>query len=217
MNKNYLINDGIISLVEFVTVSSKGKKTISKKNAYLLNLATKALSLKKIGCNFVVDTEYKNDTVRLSNNTTCKNSRYDKNSNSISTKDLVNVLNLVNLFLDDRQLLARHNDKNNLIIQVVKPEAKLIVGKSLFKREKNSSIITTVTSYDLVTDKEVEEEEKTRNGICFLKDDDIKQALENFKACNNVLEYNGNKISFTSYLTKTLKDYEEEEKNVKNA
>ena len=48
MNKNYLINDGIIKLVDFVSTSSKGKKTISAKNTYLLNLAVKALELKSI-------------------------------------------------------------------------------------------------------------------------------------------------------------------------
>ena len=218
MNKNYLINDGIITLIDFVTVSSKGKKSINKKNTYLLNLVVKALSLKKIGCNFVVDTEYKNDTVRLSNNTTCKNSRYDKNSNTINQKDVVNVLNLVNLFLEDRQLLARHNDKNNLIIQVVKSDAKLILGKSLFKRDKNSSIVTTVTSYDLVTDKEVEEDEKVKSSLAFLTEEDVKKALANFNACNGVLENSkGEKVNFTSYLVKTLKDYEEEEKNEKTA
>ena len=218
MNKNFLINDGVITLVDFINVSKKGKKSISTKNTYLLNLAIKALSLKKIGCNFVVDTEYKHDTVRLSNNTSCKNSHYDKNSNTINQKDIVNVLNLVNLFLEDRQLLARHNDKNNLIIQVVTPDAKLILGKSLYKRDKKSSIVTTVTSYDLVLDKEVEEEEKVRNNLAFLTEEDVKKALENFKACDGVLENNGiKKINFTSYLTKTLKDYEEEEKKLKNA
>lgn len=217
MNKNYLINDGIINLVDFVNVSKKGNKSISAKNTYLLNLAIKALSLQSIGCNFVVDTEYKHDTTRLTNNTSCHNSKYDKNSNTINQKDLVNVLNLVNLFLEDRQLLARHNDKNNLIVQVVGSHASLVMGKSIFKRDKNSSIVTTVESYDLITDTVTKEDEKTRSSLAFFTEKDKAQALENFKKCDGVLEYNGEKINFSDFLTLTLEDFENMKKNKKLA
>ncbi len=216
MNKNYLVNDGVIKLVDFVSVSSKGKKSINAKNSYLLALAVKALSQKSIGCNFVVDTEYKHDAVRLTNKTVCHNSRYDKNSNTINTKDLVNVLNLVNLFLEDRQLLCRKNNNQNLIIQIVRPEAALIIGKSLYKRVKNASIITTVECFDLVTNEVTEEDEKTKQGLAFFTEDDKKQALENFKACDNVLELDGKKIVFTDFLSLTLKDLEEIKNNKKS-
>ena len=216
MNKNYLINDGVLKLVDFVTVSSKGKKSISAKNTYLLNLALKALSLQSVGCNFVVDTEYKHDSTRLTNKTVCHNSRYDKNSNTINQKDLVNVLNLVNLFLNDRQLLCRKNNNQNLIIQVVRPDAALIIGKSIYKREKNSSIVTSVECYDLVTDEVREEEEKTRSNLALFTEDDKKKALENFKACNGVLEYNGEKVNFSDYLLKKLES-KKEEKTTKTA
>lgn len=216
MNKNYLVNDGVIKLVDFVSVSSKGKKSINAKNSYLLALAVKALSQKSIGCNFVVDTEYKQDTVRLTNKTVCHNSRYDKNSNTINTKDLVNVLNLVNLFLEDRQLLCRKNNSQNLIIQIVRPEAALVIGKSLFKRVKNASIVTTVECFDLVTNEVTEEDEKTRQGLALFTEDDKRQALENFKTCDNVLELDGKKIVFTDFLKLTLKDLEEIKNNKKS-
>ena len=207
MNKNYLVNDGILKLVDFVNVSSKGNKTINAKNTYLLNLALKGLELKSIGCNFVIDTEYKHDFTRLTNNTECHNSRYDKNSNSINVKDLVNVLNLVNLFLTDRQLLVRRNDKQNLILTVVTPKASLILGKSIFKREKNSSIVTMVESYDLVNDKITEEEEKTKSGISFFTEEDKNSAWNNFLKVNDVIKD----------FTKSIKPLEEEKKEVKNA
>ena len=203
MNKNYLINDGVISLVDFVTTNKKGQKTINKKYTYILNeLLAKALRLQSIGCNFVVDTEFKNDTVRLNNQSSIGNSKYDKNSNTLPQKDIVNVFNLANLFLNDRQLLLRHNEAHNLIIQVVKVDAKLS-EKSRFKRVKNSSIVTVIKSYDIVADKEIEEEEKTRSGLALFTDKDIEQAWSNFKAVNDVI------TGFTSNF-KTLEEIKKE-------
>ena len=151
-NKNYIGNKGIIKPVEFVHVSNKGKASINAKNTYLLGLAVKALKLESIGCQFVVDRVYKHDFTILTNDTTTKNSAYD-DKNTIDDKDLVNVLNMVNLFISDRQLLCRNNNNGNLIIVVVRPEANLILGKSLFIREKNHSIVSTYEVYDLVSDK----------------------------------------------------------------
>ena len=214
-NKNYIVNGGIIKLVDFVSVTSKGKKVISPKNSYLLNLGIKALDLKTIGCNFVIDTVYKNDTERLNNNTSVRSSKYDKINNNISLKDIVNLFNLINVLLDDRQLLCRINDKENLIVQVVRSEAKLT---QYFKREKDSEVITVVKTYDLVTDTITESEEKTRKGLAKWTDDDTKKALENFKKCDGVLtDKNSNKIDFSSHIKPLENKTEKTEKNSKSA
>lgn len=200
MNKNYLINDGIISIVDFVNVSKKGVKSINTKYSYILNVVIKALNLKSIGCNFVVNTEYKHDYVKLNNNTSVKHSNYDKTNNTMPLKDFVNVLNMVNLFLEDRQILARHNDKENLIVQVVNSHAKL---EKYYKREKNAQIVTTVKTYDLVTDTITETEEKTKNNLSFINDNDIQKIWASLKACDGVLkDSSNNTINFTSNIKK---------------
>lgn len=214
-NKNYIGNKGIIKPVEFVHVSNKGKASINAKNTYLLGLAVKALKLEAIGCQFVVDRVYKHDFTILTNNTTTKNSAYD-DKNTIDDKDIVNVLNMVNLFINDRQLLCRNNNNGNLIIVVVRPEANLILGKSLFIREKNHSIVSTYEVYDLVSDKVETIESGVKKGIRLMTEDDKKEILKNFNACNGVLEYDGEKINFTSYFKK-LEVKNASEKNAKNA
>ena len=214
-NKNYIGNDGVIKPVEFVHVSSKGKATINAKNTYLLNLAVKALSLEAVGCQFVVDRVYKNDVTILTNETTVKNSAYDK-KNTIDDKDLVNVLNMVNLFIEDRQFYCRNNNNGNLIIVVVRPESRLIMGKSLFIREKNKSIVTSYEVYDLVNDKVDVIESGLKKGLRLMNDKDKKTILDNFTACNGVLEYNGEKVNLTSYFKK-LEVKNASEKNAKKA
>ena len=202
MNKNFLINDGFFKVVEFVTINKKGEKVISKKNLYCLELVKKGLSLEGIGCNFVVNTEFKDNSLRLNSHAKCGNTRYDKKGNSIDVEnDLVNLCNMVNLFLEDRQILPRHNNNNNVILQVLDTSAKLD-EKSRFIRDKKSSITTVVKTHDLVTNKEVEEEEKIRKGVRFLSDKDIKKILANLSACNSVKGSDGKPLELTSLFKK---------------
>lgn len=211
-NKNFIANRGIIKPIKFVSISNKGKASINAKNTYLLNLAIKALSLKSIGCNFVVDRVYKHDSERLTNETTCHNSKYDK-KNTIADEELQNVLNMVNLFIEDRQFFCRNNDNGQLLVTVVRPESRLIMGKSLFIREKSVQVVTVVESFDLVTNEVVEDEEKVRTGMRMLSNEDKENIFNNFSDCDNVLEYNGEKVEFTSYFKKM----EVEENNGKKA
>ena len=212
-NNNYIANGGIIKIVDFVNTSKKGNKSINIKNTYLLSLAIKALKLQSIGCNFVVDRVYKHDSERLTNETTCHNSRYDK-KNTINDEELQNVLNMVNLFIEDRQFYCRNNENGNLLVVVVRPESRLIMNKSLFIREKNFNIVTTVETFDLVTNEVTTDEEKTRSGIRFLTDEDKKKILENFTACDNVLEYDGKKTNLTSYFKKLEEKKSNKKENI---
>lgn len=217
MNKNFLINDGFFRIVEFVSINKKGEKVISKKNLYCLELVKKSLSLQKIGCNFVVDTEYRDNSIRLNTLAKCGNAKFEKKGNSIDIEnDLVNILNMVNLFLEDRQLLARHNNNNNVIIQVVDTSATL-KDKDRFIRSKESTITTVITTYDLVTGHEVEENEKVRKGVRFLNDDDIKQILKNLKECDSVKDSKGNPLNITSLFKKLPSEKETKTPKAANA
>ena len=202
----YYVNEGFIKLVDFVTVNKKGEKSINKKYKFILeNIVIKALSLCDIGCMFEIPREYKYDTVLLQNHSKCGVSNYGKNNNEIDKKTLENVLNMVNLFLNDRQLNCSYNAKNNLIIKIVKVDAKL---KSPYKRQKNACIQEKLPVYDIDSDSVIDEVIRERKGVALFNDDDIKQVWNNFLACDDVIK------GFTSNF-KTLDELKQEKENKK--
>lgn len=159
-----IANQGIIKNNTYAKYNDKGDIVITEKNLYMLNLVKKALTLKAIGYNFVIDLKYCDKLDTLSNETTTRNSQYDNTRYYIKQDEFVNLLNMVNLKLTDRQLFLQKNKNNQFIVKVFDYKSHL---HQVFIRDKNSSCIKLVEHEDIETHEIYTIEEKSKSGMFY--------------------------------------------------
>ena len=167
-----LVNGGIIKNSTYAKINDNGDVVINAKNLYMLEIVKKALQLKKIGFNFVVDKKYNDKLETLGNYTEPMNSEYDNTRYYFKDDEFINLLMLVNLKLTDRQIFARYNKNKELIVKIYDYDSRL---RQIFIRDKNSSCVKSVPVMDIETREIYTIEQSTKNG-CFLLCDDDKSA-----------------------------------------
>lgn len=164
-----IVNGGIIKNVTIAKINDAGDVVISAKNLYMLEIIKKALQLKKIGFNFVVDKKYNDKLEILGNYTEVMNSEYDATKFYFKDEEFINLLMLVNLKLADRQIFARYNKNKELIVKIYDYDSRL---RQIFIRDKNSTSVKSIPVMDLETREIHTIEETTRKGMFLLCDDE---------------------------------------------
>lgn len=164
-----IVNGGIIKNVTIAKKNDAGDVVISAKNLYMLEIIKKALQLKKIGFNFVVDKKYNDKLEILGNYTEVMNSEYDATKFYFKDDEFINLLMLVNLKLTDRQIFARYNKNKELIVKVYDYDSRL---RQIFIRDKNSTSVKSIPVMDLETREIHTIEETTKKGMFLLCDDE---------------------------------------------
>lgn len=176
MNKAKLNNE-VVKIVSFVNNNGE----VTAKSKYLIDLLLKGISLEKIGCNFVVNRQYKNDTSKYiaKNNTSIQ---YEKTSNSITDREIINILNLYNATVaKDFTLYCYYNKNENIVIQKFPFDSN---AKNFYISDKNAVINETLKVYNDI-DNSYKVEVVQKKGKRLLNDNDKKEVLANF---NNALK-----------------------------
>ena len=157
-----LVNGGIVTSCDYVTKNDKGEFKMSDKNKFYFELLLRGLKLEKIGYNFVIDFKYIDKYDLLATYSETKNGEFDNSKYYGIEKELINLLNKINLLLVDRQLGIRHTVKGYTLLQVYDNDVRL---QNVFVRNKNSSCVSTVRCIDPVTKEIYTIEQKTKKGM----------------------------------------------------
>lgn len=125
-----IFND-VLKLNELVKYNADGKKTVTKRNEFLIAITKKALEL-SIGGNFIIDLQFKND-VEFYVDIEDKAIARTKPSNFVSVGSLANLFQCCNFFLDDRQIFVYYNKNSQLCVVCKSPKYK---AKEFFITDK---------------------------------------------------------------------------------
>lgn len=176
MNKAKLNNE-VVKIVSFVNNNGE----VTAKSKYLIDLLLKGISLEKIGCNFVVNRQFKNDTSKYiaKNNTSIQ---YEKTSNSITDREIINILNLYNSTVaKDFTLYCYYNKNENIVVQKFPIDSN---AKNFYISDKNAVTNETLKVYNDI-DNSYKIEVVQKKGKRLFNDNDKKEVLANF---NNALK-----------------------------
>ena len=163
--------------------NSKG--SYSPKNKTLVELGENALKL-GIGCNFVVNTEFNDDTYY---NAKDGNFSMHKLRDILKVSEIVNYFTCLSVTLSDRAIVVTHNKNNNLIVVVI---AKSKFPTTLLVRDKDSVEFKTVTVKNAFDSnaKPTELKQVTKKGVRPISESEINQLKTAF---NGMYGHNYNK------------------------
>lgn len=155
--------------------NSKGE--YSEKNKALKEILECALSLKGIGCNFIVNREYGKDGVYIA--------RDDKTyvnhdpSRMIKEGELSNLLTCLSLTLTDRAFVVSYNKDNQICIVCISIQK---FPKEFFTREKGIITSTSITCFNAIDGSKVEMITNQKKGVRPLNDMDISNLKSVFNS-----------------------------------
>ena len=185
MNKSTLHNNLVnVKALDVVRVNSKGEKTISDKNKYIACLLSKAFSLKDIGCNFVVNTEFNNKTFVYSCNTTSKFATFEKTSFSITKETLLKWVELFNVVSTTCIIQLYKNDKEQLILK--KSDIKY-QDKNYFVHDDTTNTTEIINAENSITGEVEEIQTNTRKHQRLINDDEKQQIVNYFVEISQIV------------------------------
>ena len=155
MNNSRIFSD-TVKMTEWVKFNKKGEKTVTPKNAYLLDITTQALNT-SIGGSFVVSRQFCNKTYDYMGKDD-KSHSYETDKNEFSLSSLLNLFTSCNLFLEDRQICYYTNKLQQLTVLVLKPSA---IAKEYFIKDTDAKFDSYRTAYNDITEEEIRIEGKT--------------------------------------------------------
>lgn len=163
--------------------NNKGK--YSEKNETLVNLAEIAIKL-NIGCNFVLNMEYSNDTYYEAIDG-C-NYDYHDNSKILKLAEVINFFECLSITMNDRCFIVSHNKQNQPILACM-PKSKFL--KTVLVRDK-SAITEKSVEVKNVFDSNAKKtiKQQTSKGVRPINETEINQLKTAF---NNMLGSNYNK------------------------
>lgn len=92
----------------------------SEKNETLVEIAKKCISMKSIGCNFVVGTEYGKESIcAIGNN---KKGAFHLATKDLKIPELSNFLSNLSITMIDRAFVVTHNDLNQILVVCIAKE-----------------------------------------------------------------------------------------------
>lgn len=185
MNKSVLHNNLVnVKTLDVIRVNSKGEKTISDKNKYIACLLSKTFSLKDIGCNFVVNTEFSNKTFVFSCNTTSKFTTFEKTSFSITKETLLKWIELFNVVSTTCIFQLYKNDKEQLILK--KADIKY-QDKNYFVHDETTNTTEIINAENSITEEIEEIQTNTRKHQRLINDDEKQQIVNYFVEISQVV------------------------------
>ena len=121
--------------IKIIDNHKNSKGAYSEKNKALIDILNCALSLKSIGCNFVINREYGKDKIVITRDNTTTD--YHESNKEIKASELSNLLTCLSLTMSDRVFYLTQNNKNQYMV-VCMPYSKF--PSKFYVREKNSAI-----------------------------------------------------------------------------
>lgn len=179
MNKPLFNFDGKGNIIVKPLDNLKNKSgKYSLKNEHLVSILKKCLSLKTLGCNFIIDLEFGDDTYYK---TSSKNFGGHDVKKVALEKDIANAITCLNLCLKDRCFIPTHNDKGGFMVTMLNHEK--FDGVVCLVRDKNSVVNSTieVTSVFNTEEKSVITL-NTSKGLRLITEDEIREIITNFNA-----------------------------------
>lgn len=150
----------------------------SEKNSAIVGILLKCISLKGLGCNFTVDTEYGLDTYYK-----CKKGNFEGHDvkKVLLEKDISNALANLNLCMKDRIFVPFHNSKGEFMISCLSIEKW--EGVTCLVREKGVQSEKTL-EVGSVFDSEVKNTItlSVSKGLRPIKPEEISEIKSNFNA-----------------------------------
>ena len=125
-------NPIFIRSVKVIDTLKNSKGGYSEKNQTIVDIANMALKL-GIGCNFVLNMEYSNDTYYEALDG-C-NYDYHDNSKILKLAEVINFFECLSITMTDRCFVISHNKQNQPIIAVL-PKSKFL--KTILVRDKTA-------------------------------------------------------------------------------
>ena len=171
--------------VKIFDTLKNSKGGYSPKNKTLVELGEIALKL-NIGCNFVVNTEFNDDTYY---NAKDGNYKMHKVRDILKLSEIVNYFTCLSVTLSDRAITVTHNKNNQLIIVVI---AKSKFPSTILVRDKESveyKTITVKSAYD-DNEKPTELKQVTKKGVRPISNSEVMQLTTTF---NNMYKVGYNK------------------------
>lgn len=167
----------------------------SPKNKTLVELGEMALKL-GIGCNFVINTEFNDDTYY---NAKDGNFSMHKTRDVLKLSEIVNYFTCLSITLSDRAIVVTHNKNNNLVIVVI---AKSRFPSTILIRDKDCVEYKTVTVKNALDENAPTKELKqvTKKGVRPISESEINQLKTTF---NSMYKVGYNKELVVKVDTKT--------------
>lgn len=157
---NSKIFDDVVKMTEWVKYNKQGKKTISPRNEYLIEVTKKALQL-NIGATMVISQQFTNKVFSYLGIDNLSHS-YEKLNNDINKAQLLNILTSCNLFLEDRQITFYYNKLEQLTIQILKADTK---AKYYYIHDTEFGMETSRKAINDLTGEEIGVETKTIKNV----------------------------------------------------
>lgn len=150
----------------------------SDKNKNIVDILNKCLSLKSLGCNFIVDVEFGEDTFYTTDKGNIKGHSVKKVS---IAKDISNAIVNLNLCMTDRVFIPTHNDKGAYMVTCLSIEKWQ--GVNVLTREKGASMTTSLEVHDIFdSTKKDTVILATSKGLRPITDDEISEIKSNLNA-----------------------------------
>lgn len=130
------MNNPILSeTIKLIDNLKNSKGVLSEKNKALVDILSCSLSLKTIGCNFVINREYGKDKIVITNDNTTTD--YHESNKELKASEISNALTCLSLTMSDRAFVLTQNKNNQYMVVCISLQK---FPKKFYVREKNSII-----------------------------------------------------------------------------
>jgi len=163
--------------LKIVSNLKNSKGTYSEKNQLLVDIASKCLTMKGFGCNFIIPKVYGKDGICV-----LKNGEHGKEHNAnkiLRDTEIANFLLNLSLTFTDRAFVLTYNANEQLIIFCIDRQ---LLKNDILISDKNSSVSTVVEVLDIFNGTKETVEKSVSKGKRILTENDILEITTAFNA-----------------------------------
>ena len=181
------MNNPILSeTIKLIDNLKNSKGVLSEKNKALVDILSCSLSLKSIGCNFVINREYGKDKIIITNDNTTTD--YHESNKELKASEIANALTCLSLTMSDRAFVLTQNKNNQYMVVCISLQK---FPKKFFVREKNSIIEKGIEITNIFDNSKKVVTTTTKKGVReFDTTIDKSTLISNFNALFGDIHYN---------------------------